>query len=59
MSSKNRIEELERRVRELEGRPPVVIIQPAAPLTPWPYYPLWQPREPGPLPLIGWPGVTY
>lgn len=43
MSTKKRIEELEKRVRELEARPywpPTIIIQPAPPQ---PAYPQWSP----------------
>jgi hypothetical protein len=50
MSDKKRIEDLERRVRELEARPywpPTIIIQPMRELTvPQPYYPPWQPWFP-------------
>lgn len=62
MSDKKRIEELERRVRELETRPywpPTIIIQPLRELTvPQPYYPPWQPWTPSSIPF-GEPWVTY
>lgn len=55
MSAKKRIEELERRVRDLEARPywPLTIIlqpfQPASPQPTWPMHP-WSPLTPSPLP---------
>ncbi len=58
MTDRERIEEPEKRVRELEARPamPTVIVlpaQPAPPAAPWvqPYYPPFQPW--------GVPWVTY
>ena len=51
MTDKKRIEDLERRVRELETKPPAIVIVPSLPVViqptipqPWiPYYPPWQP----------------
>lgn len=56
MSLKDRIEELEKKVKELEARPPVMIPQPypVPQLYPvYPYYP--QPWYPTPYPWYGSP----
>jgi hypothetical protein len=57
MSAKKRIEELERRVRELEARPywpPTIILQPFQPQPPTPTWPMhpWSPLLPSPLPYM-------
>ena len=63
MSDKKRIEELERRVKELEARPivyPTILIQPVPAAAPQyvPYHPPWNPWAPPPHPF-GEPWIVY
>jgi hypothetical protein len=48
MSDKKRIEDLERRVRDLEARPivPTIVVLPAPMPAPPPYFPPWSPWFP-------------